>query len=828
MNSSLYSFWNRIVKHGFQSNMGISQKRYIYLLNVHWLITLLCFVVYFIISLVIAKHAIVGLLVTNAFFFTFLISTRFFIQAGFYKVAKHILLILINVGIFLYDNYFGGQHFVALYYIPFLFVTINICIYQLKWVTLAAYFLLPIVLFSISKETDYSIFAVANQAAVDGTFVQYFNFAACVVLVGIFATNVIKGYFDNLSALDQAKLNLQSLIDNTADSIWSIDKKNILTAANKTFKQDMLNFFGIEVKNGFNLEGFNNGAQFPELFKAHQRKLQADGYIYDEYVYNDQWYELIGSTYKDDLGVNTGASFYARNITQRKLYEDQLQHAQYNIQALIDNSLDSIWSVAIDYKIIAANSVFLESMSRLFGVEVKAGFNVHSVFEHPAHPKEWEMHYASIFKGESLTFEYEFHGMFYELRAKPITNDQGRVLGGAFYARDISRRKQNELELIKAKENAEEASKAKARFLSNMSHELRTPLNGIIGITNILMNEEMLPNQKEHLAILKFSGDHMLSLVDDVLDFNKIEAGKIELDVEHFNLKELVEKTAATFYALADQKQLDFTIDIEDVLNKPMIGDATRLKQVLQNLLGNAFKFTLKGGVTLTVKTIPGNTVNHFVSFIVRDTGIGISNSKQHKIFESFTQADTKTTRNFGGSGLGLTISKELVELMDGHIVLDSKEGEGTVFTVQIPLPFASEQQLKITNEKNITELKQFHNYKVLLAEDNPVNLMVANNILKKWSLETESAVNGAIAIELAKTNKYDLILMDLEMPVVDGTTAVREIRSFNTKVPIIAFTAANYANMLADLKAKGMNDYVRKPFKPEELHQKIAQLLNV
>ncbi|HUR11499.1 MAG TPA: ATP-binding protein [Flavitalea sp.] len=390
---------------------------------------------------------------------------------------------------------------------------------------------------------------------------------------------------------------------------------------------------------------------------------------------------------------------------------------------------------------------------------------------------------------------------------------------------DISEIKSAEFELLKAKEKAEEASKAKSRFLSNMSHELRTPLNGIIGASNLLLQEKFLEDQKPHLDILKFSSEHMMALINDILDFNKIEAGKMELSEKPVNIKRFLYEIAAQFSAQARQKGLQMVSQIDDNLDMELFMDETRFNQVLNNLVMNAIKFTPQGTITLSAKKLFSSSNKATVQFEIRDTGIGIPGKKHKEIFASFTQADINTTRKYGGTGLGLAISKKLVEMFNSELILESEEGKGSTFRFVVELKINENRKIYINEDKN-KQLESLSGIRVLIAEDNPVNLTIAKRFLHKWGIEVVEATNGKEAVEKFKTTAINLMLIDLEMPEMDGATALKEIRLINDQVPAVAFTAAVYDNMQMDLLQKGFIDYIHKPFRPEDLHSKIAVLV--
>jgi signal transduction histidine kinase len=381
-----------------------------------------------------------------------------------------------------------------------------------------------------------------------------------------------------------------------------------------------------------------------------------------------------------------------------------------------------------------------------------------------------------------------------------------------------------EAELINAKELAEENAKIKLQFISNMSHELRTPLNGIIGTTNLLQLDEHTAQQKEQYELLNYSSQHMLHLVNDVLDFSKIESGKIELEKRNFNLQTFVKNIYNSFANQFEQKKLYFKLENNDEnLNYNILGDDMRLGQILNNLLSNALKFTHKGGVNFCISTsVVDKKIQ--ITFQVTDTGIGIRSDSFGQIFESFVQADLNTTRKYGGTGLGLTISKKLVDVFGTSLMVNSEIGKGSQFYFS---PIFDLVENYVEEEITEKDIKALTGLKVLLAEDNKINMLIAKKFLLKWGVVVTEAKNGKEAIEKFATQHFDLLLLDLEMPEVDGFTALAEIRKINPTVPAIAFTAAVFENIQATLLAKGFNDYVMKPFAPEDLNIKLYEQMN-
>ena len=384
-----------------------------------------------------------------------------------------------------------------------------------------------------------------------------------------------------------------------------------------------------------------------------------------------------------------------------------------------------------------------------------------------------------------------------------------------------------EMELLKAKKKAEVAANTKSRFLSNMSHELRTPLNGIIGVSNLLSQESYMPHQKQSLDILRYSSEHMMTLINDILDYHKIEAGKLELEMRPVNIMKFMNRIINQFSGQIQLKGLQFNTAIDIHLDNEMFTDDTRLNQILNNLLSNAIKFTETGSISLTAKQLHSTSERATVQFVVKDTGIGIPELKHREIFRSFTQADIDTTRKYGGTGLGLTISKRLINMFNSELMLKSQEGKGSEFFFTVVLRINQESKLYI-EEDHSRQLSSLEGVRILIAEDNKVNMSIAKRFMNKWGIVVEEAVNGKEAVERFRNGSYDLMLIDLEMPEMDGPSALKEIRRFNKSVPAMAFTAAVYDNMENDLLKKGFVDYIHKPFRPEVLHHKIATLVLV
>lgn len=385
-------------------------------------------------------------------------------------------------------------------------------------------------------------------------------------------------------------------------------------------------------------------------------------------------------------------------------------------------------------------------------------------------------------------------------------------------------------ELIVAKEKAELASKTKANFLSTVTHELRTPLYAVTGLTNMLLDESPKKHQIPHLKSLKFSGDYLLTFINDILQINKIEANKVDLDPEQFNLKHKIENVISALSNSANDNDTKLHFNYEDGLPETYVGDQLKISQILINLLGNAIKFTKDGDIWVRAYKVDQKDKMYTVRFEIEDNGIGITKEKQDHMFESFSQGSVQINRKYGGTGLGLSIVKGLIQILKGKISVKSELGKGTTFFFEIPLEYSEKvEALNLVETKKSNKMTDLDlsNIKILIVEDNKINQMITKKILNKMDLYCDVVDDGESAVEQVKNTEYNVVLMDIHMPGISGLEATKIIRTFNKDLTIFALTAVTLEDKMHEFGEAGFDDIISKPFKQEDFEKKLYAALS-
>jgi len=531
-------------------------------------------------------------------------------------------------------------------------------------------------------------------------------------------------------------------------------------------------------------------------------------------------------------GKQVGILGFARDITERIQAQEALKQSELRLRAVVTNVPVILFALDRQGVFTFCEGKGLEALE--MGPAQVVG---HSIRTLDRFFPGIASHFERAISGESFVALQEVSGLIYECQVVPCRDDRGEVTGLIGIAIDITARKRSEEEAQKAREAAEAASKAKSEFLANMSHEIRTPMNGILGMTELALDTDLTLEQREYLEMVKLSADSLLTIINDILDFSKIEAGKLEIESEPFDLRHLFQITLKSFAIRAEQKGLTLASKIDSHVPNLLLGDSGRLRQVLTNLVGNAIKFTEQGSVEVRVKAESLCREEATLQVEVVDTGIGIPLGKQQAIFEAFAQADGSTTRKYGGTGLGLTITKKIVEMMGGVIGVESEEGKGSNFHFIVPF--------RVVQEKETTDLEpepvgrngdhqtvsgsQSPPIRILLAEDNPANQKLVLYLLQKRGYTVEVANDGhqaLAALEKAGPSGFDLALMDVQMPFMSGfevTAAVREMeKSSGEHLPIIALTAHAMKGDMERCLEAGMDGYISKPIQRNELLEMI------
>ncbi|MGL4630936.1 MAG: PAS domain S-box protein [Leadbetterella sp.] len=643
--------------------------------------------------------------------------------------------------------------------------------------------------------------------------------------------------------LQTAKLN--AIFDSSTHVIWTVNRKRNISSFNKYYYNLIFEKLGISPATGDSVEKLGWRLVYPEdkpLLREHYNLAfngipqyfemhwgQVDG--------GDEWYEFyLNPIISSENGEIDEVSGIARNITDKKNALLSIQRSEGKFRDIIDSFID------IYYRTDLAGNITMISPSVLthtgYTEEEVTGQKVDKFFENALDSAKG---IKSLLKSGSITnFEVMVKRKDLTLRQfmlniRMIKDSKGIPIEVEGVARDISDLRNATDQLLVAKNEAEHSLKVKEQFLANMSHEIRTPMNGIIGMIDVLGETQLNPAQKEYVNTIKKSSETLLTILNDILDLSKIEAGKMEILYVPVDIQEILQNLIDLYKQKALEKSNILSFKLDSNVPRYIKGDQIRLLQILSNLTSNALKFTQNGKVTIQVSTDKKSSSKQMIMFKVIDTGMGISKENQKKLFNSFQQLDISTKKSFGGTGLGLSISKELCSKMGGKIGLESEEGKGSTFWFSIYTEESSETEIiKINKEENsqikITGYFDTKQPKILLVDDNSINRKVASEILKTANCIIQTASSGKKAIEVySKDQDFDVILMDIQMPEMDGieTTQILKSKFGSSLPPVVAMTAYSMPNDKEKFLSQGMDDYISKPIRANKLIKKISDLVN-
>jgi len=636
--------------------------------------------------------------------------------------------------------------------------------------------------------------------------------------------------------LRESKELFKTVFNNSAVAITVTDKDEKIIAwnpfAEKMFEAGKEDLFNKPVKDLYSPEEWKRIRSLRIRKKGMLENLDTQVYKKDGTVID---ISISISVLKDINGEVTGSIGIMRDITKEKIAENKIVESENKIRVIFDNSPAAITFTDKDSRFISWNQ-FTE---QLLGKEEKdlRMKTLSSLFTE----KEWQRVQAEIKskKGSNYHLEAKVIGpggkpIDIDLSVNILNDEKKRVIGAVNIMQDITEQKRNEQALLVAKQDAEEASKSKSLFLANMSHEVRTPMNTVLGMLDLTLDMDLSDEQKENLKTAKDAADNLLSLLNDILDLSRVEAGKINLEMIEINLRNIVKSVCKGMSLLAKKKDLDLVWNIDDNIPRFLVGDPVRIRQILVNLINNAIKFTFKGKIEVNVKLNSIKEDESEVLISVADEGIGISKDHIKTIFDVFTQADDSTTRRYGGTGLGLAICKRLVETMGGRLWVESEEMKGSTFCFTAPFKVVKKDSIPKDEDDSDdesgekTSSKPAKEISVLVAEDNIVNQKIAVKLIEKKGWNVKAVDNGQKVLDLLDQEDFDVILMDAQMPVLDGFDTTKMIRenekNTGKRIQIIALTA----RVMADDKKKclevGMDGHVSKPIDRLQLYEAVEK----
>ncbi|MEO1259916.1 MAG: response regulator [Bacteroidota bacterium] len=662
-----------------------------------------------------------------------------------------------------------------------------------------------------------------------------------ISLEGCLAHGQLKDEIDNREI---AQTRLTNLITNLQAGILFENEKREVILTNQNFCDTLNIRLKPEQLIGQNLVG--EEAKVKDIFSDAEGFLEGvDRTLKKRELVTGKFVELANGKILewDFIPLFSGSRYLGHlwqfnDVTARRKAQQVIQESEEKYRGIIENMELGLLEVDLEHNILRPYKYFCEMLG--YTAEELIGKNALELLVVEEYHDKMKTQDEIRLHGVSSVYEVQLKKkdgslMWALISGAPINDNKGNIVGSIGVHYDLTDRKRLETDLAEAKHIADQARQTERQFLVNMSHEIRTPMNAVIGMTYLLGESDPTPVQKDFIDSLRFSADTLLGIIDNILDFSKIEAGELQFEEKKFNLKELLAALQQTFQFKVREKSVSVNMDFDPEIENLVIGDPHRLNQILTNLLGNASKFTDHGSIGIGARMLAHREGAYEIEFSVQDTGIGIPPRKLQEVFKNFKQADPQVARKYGGTGLGLTIVKQLVELQGGSIRVESKLEQGSTFSFVLSF---KDSGIKISSlsQKSVLGANPSRHYleqlNILVVEDNAMNQKLISKILESWKCQYEIVNNGKKAISITAANQYDIILMDIHMPEMGGVEAARNIRQDsknpNQQTPIIALTAAALLEEKKRALNAGMDDFLTRPFSPSRLEECVLRFLGV
>lgn len=664
------------------------------------------------------------------------------------------------------------------------------------------------------------------------------EFNGAVIYVNIISHEITETRNRELQ-LEDYKHKTNAMLESTDEAFFLMSKSGDVELMNAQASKLLQILYKKQVYIGQNFIDFFEGEgrevfreAFSKAAEGQKIRLELPFRVGEELM----WFLVIIAPVKKDSGEITGMSVISVDISERVRFSKAVMRSESAMRALIESMQDPFLMINKDHTVEVLNEPAKALIENIVGQTIVKGSNLLNVLT-PEEQQRCLGYFERCLKGETfniLESRINDHQEFWlKTNWGPVYNNKGEIIAYSLLIVDVTKEQKRQEELQQARDAAERAERLQQQFLANMSHEIRTPLNGIVGMANLLAKTELNETQQHYMDVVRYSSDNLLVLINDILDLSKIKAGKFMVEELNFNIYELLRDASANFQARAKEKGLDFSVHVNQYIPKSICGDPHRLVQILNNLLGNALKFTEKGYIKLEAKIKEGKGDLMVLEFIVSDTGIGIAENQMGAIFEAFAQEEVNVSKKFGGTGLGLTISKHLVELQGGSMNVQSEKGKGSQFSFYIPYRVLNKEidlELKQTEpvQSRLTSRKDYTGKRVLIVEDNEINQKVLSINLKQFNIDVVTALDGVEGVEILSADpNFDLVLLDLRMPKMDGTEVLKIVRKqLKLEIPVVVLTASVLKNEKAECFELGADDYMAKPFTQGQLEACLNRFL--